>query len=239
MDNARFFNKALTPMEVASLYTETTPMEEPLATLVDPFKDGSGKALYRLEGNALDESGNHNLTPNGTYSYVSAFSGRAIANSTDGQYLTYPAISGWNSTSSGSMTMWIYMTSNADNTMGLIDGRTAGGLGASWQWNDGTNRLKFPSGNPCTTAMALNTWYQLTFNLNRATNTWTVIQRDATNTTLSSLSEVFAHTTGGNNNLGAIQNLGTYSFRGYMKNIRFFNRQITTDEITTLNTKGA
>ena len=30
--------------------------------LVDPFRDGSGKALYRLEGNALDESGNYNGT---------------------------------------------------------------------------------------------------------------------------------------------------------------------------------
>ena len=30
--------------------------------LYDPFKDGSGKALYRLEDNALDESGNYNGT---------------------------------------------------------------------------------------------------------------------------------------------------------------------------------
>ena len=63
IDQVRIFNKALTPMEVASLYNETTPLEEPLYALVDPFKDGSGKALYRLEGNALDESGNYNGTP--------------------------------------------------------------------------------------------------------------------------------------------------------------------------------
>ena len=62
IDQVRFFNKALTPMEVASLYSETTPLEEPMYKLVDPFRDGSGKALYRLEGNALDESGNYNGT---------------------------------------------------------------------------------------------------------------------------------------------------------------------------------
>lgn len=62
LDQLRIFNKALTPLEVASLYNETTPMEEPMSVQVDPFKDGSGKALYRLEGNALDESGNYNGT---------------------------------------------------------------------------------------------------------------------------------------------------------------------------------
>ena len=62
LDQLRIFNKALTPLEVASLYNETTPMEEPMSVRVDPFKDGSGKALYRLEGNALDESGNYNGT---------------------------------------------------------------------------------------------------------------------------------------------------------------------------------
>lgn len=72
IDQVRIFNKALTPLEVASLYNETTPMEEPMSVQVDPFKDGSGKALYRLEGNALDESGNYN----GTATSVTYWSGR-------------------------------------------------------------------------------------------------------------------------------------------------------------------
>lgn len=62
IDNAVILNKACTPMEIASLICNTTPLEEPLYTLVDPFRDFRGKALWRFEGNALDESGNFNGT---------------------------------------------------------------------------------------------------------------------------------------------------------------------------------
>lgn len=81
IDQLRIFNRALTPMEIASLYTETTPLEEPMQSLVDPFKDGSGKALYRLDGNALDESGRYNGTAtsvtygNGQFGRAAVFGG--------------------------------------------------------------------------------------------------------------------------------------------------------------------
>lgn len=77
-DQMQFYNKALTPMEVAALYTETTPLEEPLSIQVDPFKDGSGKSLYRFEGNSLDESGNYNGTPTGVAYVASNLGGRGI-----------------------------------------------------------------------------------------------------------------------------------------------------------------
>lgn len=83
LDQLRIFNKALTPLEVASLYNETTPMEEPMSVQVDPFKDGSGKALYRLEGNALSESGNYNLTALTNVVYESGRFGRGVRATSD------------------------------------------------------------------------------------------------------------------------------------------------------------
>lgn len=77
-DQMQFYNKALTPTEVVALYTETTPLEEPMNAQVDPFKDGSGKSLYRFDGNALDESGNYVGTPTSVTYASSSLGGRGV-----------------------------------------------------------------------------------------------------------------------------------------------------------------
>lgn len=45
---------------------------------IDPFLDGSGKSLYRFEDNALDESGNYNLTALTNVAYESGRFGRGV-----------------------------------------------------------------------------------------------------------------------------------------------------------------
>ena len=56
LDQVRIFNKALSSSEVTTLYGETSASAT--KSTADIFNDGSGVALYELEGNANDSSGN-------------------------------------------------------------------------------------------------------------------------------------------------------------------------------------
>jgi len=60
IDQVRIFNTALTSTDVATLYAETGSSSTKSTT--DIFGDGSGVALYELEGNANDTGGNYNGT---------------------------------------------------------------------------------------------------------------------------------------------------------------------------------
>jgi len=63
IDQVRIFNKALTPLEVQSLYQERTVLCGGQAETVDILGDNSCIALYPLDGNANDLSGNYSGTP--------------------------------------------------------------------------------------------------------------------------------------------------------------------------------
>jgi hypothetical protein len=68
IDQVRIFNKAISSSEIATLYGETSASSTKSTT--DIFDDGSGVALYELEGNANDTGSTYNGTPtNVTYGY--------------------------------------------------------------------------------------------------------------------------------------------------------------------------
>ena len=68
IDQVRIFNKALSSSEVTTLSNETSASATKSTT--DIFDDGSGVALYELEGNANDTGSTYNGTPtNVTYGY--------------------------------------------------------------------------------------------------------------------------------------------------------------------------
>jgi len=68
IDQVRIFNKALSSSEVTTLYGETSASATKSTT--DIFSDGSGIALYELEGNANDTGDTYNGTAtNVSYAY--------------------------------------------------------------------------------------------------------------------------------------------------------------------------
>ena len=68
IDQVRIFNKELSSSEITTLYDETSASATKSTT--DIFDDGSGVALYELEGNALDTGGTYNGTAtNVSYAY--------------------------------------------------------------------------------------------------------------------------------------------------------------------------
>ena len=68
IDQVRIFNKALSSSEVTTLYGETSASATKSTT--DVFDDGSGIALYELEGNANDTGDTYNGTAtNVSYAY--------------------------------------------------------------------------------------------------------------------------------------------------------------------------
>jgi len=79
LDQIRIFNKAISSSEVTTLYGETSASATKSTT--DIFNDGSGVALYELNGNALDS---------GDFKQVTM----ASASATSGGYVDTAAISG-------------------------------------------------------------------------------------------------------------------------------------------------
>jgi hypothetical protein len=63
LDQIRIFNRVLDPLEVQSLYQERTVLCGGQAETVDILGDNSCIALYPLDGNANDLSGNYSGTP--------------------------------------------------------------------------------------------------------------------------------------------------------------------------------
>jgi hypothetical protein len=242
VDQLRIFNKALTPLEVASLYNETTPLEEPMYKLVDPFRDGSGKALYRLEGNALDESGNYNgiatsvtygdgqfsrcFVGNGTARYIliNSVFGLAI-----GGVATYSA---WVKQNTAS-TLWIISNYNstANNGIQFYVGAEQKAAIGNYVTNLNTY-LKTSS-----IVSPLNTWVHVVgiVYANGTTNIYVngVLDTSATIATAGTYtpSQLGTQTyyIGRYNNGGA-------NLNGSIDQLRVFNRALTAGEVTQLYT---
>ena len=81
IDQVRIFNTALDPLEVEALYTEELCICDGTVDTLDILGDGSCIALYPLDGNANDLSGNYSGTPTnvsygvGEFDLAAAFSG--------------------------------------------------------------------------------------------------------------------------------------------------------------------
>jgi len=237
IDQLRIFNKALTPMEVASLYTETTPMEEPLATLVDPFKDGSGKALYRLEGNALDESGNYNGTPT-SVTYGNGISGRSptfnntsayISNTFTGVGFDDFTISVWVNPTSVALGTWQQIIGGVNITnyySYFIDQDTLGRISIS-DSHGGTAASTANNALPIA-----NVWYHLCFTKVGTARKLYINGVLSINDSLGTVT--VAKPTG--LMIGKYFNSTTQSWNGSIDQLRIFNRSVTQAEVTQLYT---
>ena len=90
-----------------------TPAGE-ITTTLDPFGDTSGVALYNLDNNATDVSGNYNGTETGTITYTTGKFGSCIVNdaATDGYIDTPVDLSGTHTSS-----IWFKSTYTDDNPL--------------------------------------------------------------------------------------------------------------------------
>lgn len=79
-----------------------------LSTLskVDIFNDGSCKALYKLDGNALDESGNYNGTPTNV-TYGSGRFGSALTGDGTARYISVSSVFGLVNGGEATYSLWI------------------------------------------------------------------------------------------------------------------------------------
>lgn len=224
IDQLRIFNRALTPMEVASLYTETTPLEEPLAALVDPFKDGSGKALYRLEGNALDESGNYNGTAT-SVTYENGVSGRCGVFNGSSSYISSAATLG---VSSFSYSLWVNPSTISTTAKHMIDFVT--------------NRCALTNGNGTTSAVSYydGSYKAFAYTLTASVNTHLVLVVSGTSATLyaNGVSQgtitVTSLSPSGGVRLGSNSTNNGAWFAGNQDQVRFFSRALTADEVLKL-----
>lgn len=239
IDQVRLFNKALTPLEVASLYNETTPLEEPMYKLVDPFRDGSGKALYRLEGNALDESGNYNGTAT-SVTYGTGQFGRAAVFNGSTSKITFSAISTaqcisfWTNKALTNGTSKCFFGSNS------LIAHICVGEWTAWFTNETLNVWFVES--------AVNKGIYITDVLNDTTWKHIVLQYVSAgvyNIWVNGVARTVNYYTAGTamgNFIPQLASMGTYStgtanwLDASMDQVRIFNRALTAGEVSTLYT---
>lgn len=239
IDQLRLFNKALTPMEIASLYCETTPLEEPLSTLVDPFKDGNGKALYRLEGNALDESGNYNgTTSNVTYAGSFLLGARCGVFNGSSSGISIPVIP--TSDSPISISAWVKPAATKDQCV-IEYGRTQSGNGAFRVLLNASGQVQVQSYNGANTTTSTTqqvystgVWMHIVavysggnimiYWNGTLVKTTAVVYTYVINTATASIGKDV---------------LNTLYFNGSIDQVRTFNRGLTSTEAQSIYTAGA
>lgn len=228
IDQVRIFNKALTPMEVASLYNETTPMEEPMSVQVDPFKDGSGKALYRLDGNALDESGNFNGTAT-SVTYGGGRFGRAFIGDGTVRKIALPNF-GLTSLNY-SVSVWAKFTD-------LSNYRTVfmayNGMMCAIDYDVSINKVRFRVFDGRWKSVdifvpTLNALYHFVLTVGSNTLKAYVDSVNIGNTAVGSLSNE-----AGGSHIGIYQDGTNYPMHGSIDQVRIFNRALTQSEVTAL-----
>lgn len=229
-DQVRIFNKALTPMEVASLYNETTPMEEPMHSLVDPFKDSSGKALYRLDGNVLDESGVSNGTATSITYGTSAIGREAIFNGSASVSAAVSLIA-----NTFSYSVWATVTTISSTIQSLIDFSTGRAMLSS---GNGTNAyLSYYDGSTYRTFG--------TYALSSATKTHIGLAINGTSVELfingvsQGTSACNSVVPSGNLYLGRYAGSASGYLTGREDQVRIFSRVLTATEFQQLYSQGA
>lgn len=240
----RIFNKALTPMEVASLYCGTTPLEEPLHALVDPFKDGSGKALFRFNGNILNEDPTY--TPVGTSIVFNTIGGERCLSSGkvdcgtgskalmphDGSYSVTGMVY-WDGTT-GRKTMLSRMNSALGTGYGdcvYIDSSEGNPITFQKIYAGGGGTAETLYYTPQWTVG----WHKIALTFDRAANI-AILYFNGIQVATKTNWNTGIHDNNLNCLIGAFHNSVYY---GKFKQVRAFNRVLTATEVQTLHTQGA
>ena len=205
--------------------------------LYNPFPDGGGVALYQLNGDATDVSGNYDGTAsNVTYS-TGVFGQAGVFNGTSSKIVVNdPVIT----TGDFSVSLWVKVNSAKSYSEGIISNNNeTNNTGFAFVRNYVTQKFNFFTGNGVGSVYAisndtvsLNTWYHIVLNYSGTTLTLYVNGAAQTTTGTATLA---------NSNLDLI--LGTYShiqtrfLDGSIDQVRVFSRALRPYEVEALYTE--
>ena len=218
------------------------------STCLDPFGDGSGISLYKLNGNATDESGLTSPTVTGTTWVAAKYNqGAQFSNSTSSNiynvrniYNNY-TISFWAkpTAAGGNFVYSQYVNSLIWMDVAILDYTESNHIQVRTSRQDqGSYNYKFSDN----LSLNLSVWNHFTAFYGGATNEWEVYVNGVGPISL------IDQGTAGNSDLGGggigyigrsryNNKVGTYG--GIVDQMRMFNRQLTSSEISYLYTSDA
>jgi len=204
---------------------------------LDPLGDGSGIALWQLDGDANDRSGNYNGTAyNVTFTQGYINQGGVFNGSNS--YITVAHNTVFDLESASSFSVWL--KKNNTTREWIMD--KDGGSGAySWQlYKNAGENWKFQMHNTGNGAITLEvsdttdlgTWYHITVTHN-GSNLYK-LYLDGSLQDSATLSGTIANSTS-NLTIGKYSAAGGYEFDGMIDQIRFFNKELSAAEVLTIS----
>jgi hypothetical protein len=235
-DQIRWFNRALTPLEVESLYRERTVVCGGQADTLDILGDNSCIAAYQLNGNANDLSGNYSGTATDVSYGVGEFDLAGVFNGTSSYIDTNYLVA---ATDVNSFSFWVKTTSTG--TEMLFSKINGGNQNGNYYLliSDGTLILRAWGGSGDQVSYDGNyndgNWHHVTAIFNYPNKKLYVDGqlRGETN----SVTGTFAST--GNINIGYWVQDGDLFFNGSIDQFRIFNKALSAGEVTTLYNETA
>ena len=240
-DQVRIFNTALTPLEVEALYIEESCLCGGTVDTLDILEDSSCIALYPLDGNANDLSGNYSGTATavsygvGEFDLAGVFNGSSsIINASSYPVLTQFSFSIWVKTTktTGEALLQFDDGSNVNGNFVLLGGNTIGmypynssGGGGAFQVNNGSQLY---DGN----------WHQVVYTTTGSVEKWYIDGINAPSTKYDGYTTT-ARTTA-NLILGKRRdNYASFYLNGSIDQLRIFNKALSAGEVTTLYNETA
>ena len=248
IDQVRIFNKAITPLEVQSLYQERVVICGGQAKTVDILGDNSCIALYPLDGNANDLSGNYSGTPTDVSYGVGEFDLAGVFNGSS-SIINIPNVSAFdvNTTGEFSISAWIKPNEIASRNPIFCSTSTFNPLDSSYVdyrltlWTNGFPKMdqSFGGGSGTqisalsTVAATVGVWNHVVGTIKNSGEVRVYLNgvlRDsnsAGSTTRSSFSPT----------LGVYGS--SHKTNGLIDQVRIFNKELSSSEVTTLYNETA
>jgi hypothetical protein len=245
IDQARIFNRALTPLEVESLYRERTVVCGGQADTLDILGDNSCIATYQLDGNANDLSGNYSGTPTNVSYGVGEFDLAGVFNGSSSFVNTNFT---WSFNSIYSISFWA-KTSTINTRQMMTAVLASNGADASGRFGFGftsSNTFEFYIangssfyGNTSISSISYqnNVWHNFIVVVN---GTSIKLYVDGNTTPIANLTSTVLGTASSDSLF--IGRFGAYPgvyFNGSIDQVRIFNKALNSTEVTTLYNETA
>lgn len=216
-------------------------------TCVDPFGDSSGLALYKLNGNANDESGNYNGTASNVTYGSGQFNQAAVFNGTS-SYVKNDNLANEIFKGPFTINLWANTSVSQDNkTILYIQDDNNGHLPLVYIYPQSTvYQISLRTNSVATLAevfnvpLTYNSWEMITVVL---LSNGAKFYKNAVEIASFSFTSVFTTNTSSEFSLGRVNQrwagyVGNY-YQGSIDQVRVFNRGLSAGEVTTLYTSDA